>query len=327
MRLRKSLRLPSLRLLLAIVGMCGAFWAMTSAATAQTISSQQANSERVATSQDNVPTLRTELESRDDALSFDQFVQRSTLECEAFRQRLLTGHDNQPSIETIIAACVEFNKQAQPLLIGKASIENFSLDPKTLIQRVKGDKKTLELAPDTYAAFAGKWFGRWDGSDVDHHWDRYQTQVPPLEISDGTEPGSILLGFQYAWVGDGYALNHLAKDDKSNPHRAAYLLGYVIHLNEKNLLDETARRPHVGIIDGPDRLIWITADEVFLEEVIRDANGVESKYSITGFRYEADPKHAGRLIAQQGFQAIYARDDSSPRTPWFPFSIDISQVP
>ncbi len=58
--------------------------------------------------------------------------------------------------------------------------------------------------------------------------------------------------------------------------------------------------------DGPGRLIWVTPNELFLEEVLPGTTTAKDRYAITGFRYQITED---RIIPNgDGFQAIYFRN-------------------
>lgn len=153
---------------------------------------------------------------------------------------------------------------------------------------------------------------------MDHHWGPY-TPVDPIGKFRNSEGAEVCLnGYQYAWVGDGYGLNHVAS---STDGTKKYLLGYVIHLKDEKLEQEVVRRPHVGVIDGTDRLIWLTKSEVFFEEMIRGRGDVPDRYYIRGFRYSIDEVKR-ELSASEAFQVVYSRK-ADKREPWRGFKIKL----
>lgn len=301
--------------------------------------------------------LWDQLNSRSDDLGFDSFLRTSTIEAETFRQSLLAKNEGQPSdAELIGQACLRFREIVNSGSSNESgdsgggptfNLSHFELKPDQFVDAIKGTRSIPD--PQTfYGSFAGKWYGLWEENEVDHHWGDYVKLEQPLSfVADDSSTGDDakgsggakvdeapddrdsvnLIGYQYAWVGDGYGLNHVAQsvDGKEN-----FLLGYVIHVKDKDLEKEVIRRPHVGVIDGTDRLIWITKGEVFFEESISDSNG--SRYFITGFRYEIKSDENGkRLLANDGFQAVYSRAEfplpRRDRMPWrgFEVSIDVGE--
>jgi len=266
------------------------------------------------------PPLLNELESRTDELGFASLVRRSTTEAEEFRRSLLAHDLEANGAHTIARACTTFRK-----LINK-NVENssdpeaydltrFQLDQQGIYDAIVG-KHEMQKAGEIYGSFQGKWFGIWDQKRVDHHWDEYTTLKPAqsFEIS-GSEPVK-LLGYQYAWVGDGYGLNHFASSPDGS---RKFLLGYVVHIRDRDLKQEVARRPHLGVIDGPDRLIWITKSEIFFEEMIRGETKALDQYYITGFRYSIIQRE---LVAKNAFQSVYSRNPDK-RKPWRGFDVDM----
>jgi len=67
----------------------------------------------------------------------------------------------------------------------------------------------------------------------------------------------------------------------------------------------TGRKPHVGFADAPTRLVWITENEVFLEEVFPADNPVETTYVITAMYH--DLFSSGPHVDAVGTQATYTR--------------------
>lgn len=283
------------------------------------IASCTAQEEREAPVRADLPKL-LELKHRTDELGFANLVRRSMSESEAFRRSLIQ-HEKQPVPgRTIGKACDDFRKliNAQTAsLTGQAEydLSRFQLNQQQIYDAIRG-KRDLPVPEQFYGSFEGKWFGIWDQQEVDHHWGGYQAVEPKQTIEIAGQDAVTLLGYQYAWVGDGYGLNHVAS---SADGRRKFLLGYVVHIRDRDLDQEVVRRPHVGVIDGPGRLIWITSGEVFFEEMIPGKSRQEDRYFITGFRYSMD---ASTITATKAFQAVYARN-SDQRKPWRGFEINL----
>jgi len=158
---------------------------------------------------------------------------------------------------------------------------------------------------ETFGPFTGKWYGRWAEMEVDHHWSRV---VKPNEHSFTAGFPDFQVGWQYAWIGDGYGVNHcLGFEEQGRTKR--FILGYTEHLEGGDFEKIVARRPHVGIYAGPGKLIWITAREVFFEETHSNDDGKLDSYSIIGFNYVQETRDGKELlIVRDGFVAEYSTD-------------------
>lgn len=255
------------------------------------------------------PPLLRQLKLRTDALGFDSLLPRSCRESEAFRQSLLK--DGKLGARLIGAACESFRTDENIKRFadrGSYDLSRFRLGPDQIVDAIAGTRK-LPKAGEIYGAFQGKWYGLWEDNRVDHHWGACVDLSPPAKIDLHPEGILNLVAYQYAWVGDGYGLNHVIRTSDASQQ---YLLGYVVHVVDENLERESIRRPHVGVFDGPDRLIWITRSEVFFEEMVRGETPEQDRYLITGFRYSADQNV---LEANQAFQSVYSRNPDR-RLPW-----------
>ncbi len=271
-------------------------------------------SEQAAKKAEN-PPLIDNLKSRTDSLRFEELIRRSTVESELFRRSLF--ETETPKIELIAKACTQFRDSEELKdFLSRDNHQGFDLSRFTLdasqIQSAISGERTIPDPFTFYGSFEGKWFGMWEKNEVDHHWGPYVVLEPATNFpiaSDNQKDSIQLKGYQYVWVGDGYGINHIvsSKDGKQN-----YLLGYVVHLKEADPTKEVVRRPHVGVFDGPDRLIWITRSEVFFEETIRGLSPQLSSYFITGFRYSIE---ANKLTASEVFRTVYSRNPKN-RLPW-----------
>ena len=159
-----------------------------------------------------------------------------------------------------------------------------------------------------FAPFAGRWFGRWDGNRVDHHWTATAPLDPPrvYELPGGPVR---LFAVQYAWVGDGYGVNLSAGRGDER-----FLLGYVVHVRDRALRVETARRAHVGVAQPGGGLCWVTPGGVYFERAFRDAAGAD-RYAITGFESVGEGTD---LTIRRAFRAVYTRDPAD-RPAWESF--------
>jgi hypothetical protein len=264
-----------------------------------------------------LPPLLEQLKQRTDKLSFQNLISVSTIEAERFRQSLLTrasGH-HTPA-QSIASACVAFRKLNLAKDNGSPhDLSRFQLGEQEIVAAIRGERPVPD-ATTFYGSFEGKWYGIWDQTKVDHHWGPYQALRQPQRFDIQRAQPVQLLGYQYAWVGDGYGLNHLVS---SADRTRTFLLGYVVHLRDRDPSDERVRRPHVGVVDGPDRLLWITQREVFFEELLRGQDSSADRYLITGFRYGWEGED---LVARQAFRAVYARS-ADQRQPWEGIQIEL----
>lgn len=178
-------------------------------------------------------------------------------------------------------------------------------------------------ATETFGPFTGEWYGRWAEMEVDHHWSRV---IKPNEHSFTADFPDFQVGWQYAWIGDGYGVNHcLGFEEQSKTKR--FILGYTEHLEGGNFEKIVARRPHVGIYAGPGKLIWITAREVFFEETHLNKDGELESYSIIGFNYVQESRDGKELlVVRDGFVAEYSTD-SRLRVPFVSLALGDSVDP
>lgn len=247
---------------------------------------------------------------------FDAFVKEATVESELFRRRLLAGNDPASvDAEMLATAILRFRELAPDYLKGHKDIESFALSKEMITEAIAGKKRiSSRLA---YGGFKGKWYGLWDKMSVDHHWGRIVEPGKPQRVEIfGDEPVWIR-SHQYCWVGDGYGLNMIATTDPDSKS-GDFLLGYVVHVEQGDLDRPTKRRPHTGVFVGEGKLIWITAGEVFLEEIYQMSPGVDA-YAITGFFYKVAE---GTLRTTQCFQAVYTRKPDN-RPKWFSFPLEL----
>jgi hypothetical protein len=247
---------------------------------------------------------------------FEAFLQESTVKSEMFRRRLLDGSDpNFISADLLAEAILKFQQQAQQYLKKHKNLKNFNLSKKMIIEAISGNKHISSSR--AYGRFEGRWYGLWDKMKVDHHWSEVVEPNKPRFVQIKSAKPVWIRSYQYCWVGDGYGLNMIAT---TNPDSKTgdFLLGYVIHVENGNIKRPTKRRPHTGIFVDNNKLIWITAGEVFLEEIYEVAPGVEG-YAITGFSYKI---REGTLQTTQCFQAIYTRKPGN-RPEWFSFPLKL----
>lgn len=248
---------------------------------------------------------------------FDAFVVEATVESELFRRRLLAADDlDFVSSDLLAKAILKFREQAPFHLDGHKDIDSFELSKETIVKVIAG---TERISSDrAYGGFKGKWYGLWDRMSVDHHWGGIVEPDKPQRVEiAGYEPVWIR-SYQYCWVGDGYGLNMIATAEDPDSQSGDFLLGYVVHVEDGDLEKPTKRRPHVGLFVGKGKLIWITAAEVFLEEIYAVSPGVDA-YAITGFFYKVADN---TLRTTQCFQAVYTRRAHN-RPEWFSFPLEL----
>ncbi len=239
------------------------------------------------------------------------------LEAEALRRRLLSENAEGTILAAHLSATlVRFRDRSATALQGRPGLERFDLDARTIEARLRGTGRHID-ARKGFDPFSGLWFGRWDRDQVDHDWSHAVVFDPPQ-----TDPrlGTLkILATQSAWIGDGFGWNVVAApgDDAGE-----VILGTVYHVVDRQRDRVRLHRPHVGLDAGPGRLIWITAGEVFFEEVLDLANPERTRYAITGFRYDLV---SGRPVPRgEAFQAVYtSRPDDRPA--WHTFPIDLGK--
>lgn len=264
------------------------------------------------------PLAQKLLELAPQGRDLEAFLERSTLESERFRRGLLVEPDGGMAPARLIArAIVRFREIAPAHLAGRCPITGFKQSARELEGWIAGTRGRIS-GDEVYGGFRGRWYGLWETMKVDHHWGDFVELESPRRFR--AEEGNLtvyLRGYQFAWVGDGYGINHLVTTD---PARSGddHLLGHVVHVKEGDLDQEVACRPHVGIPAGPGRIIWLTGGEVFLEERTENAER-EEEYAITGFFYTLE---GGVLRASRAFQAIYSRRKAE-RAEWHGFPMEL----
>ena len=279
---------------------------------------------------------------------FQDFVINGAFESECFRQDYLrattdgattdgatsgnatTGGEAvlEPKVRTLARLAVAFkDRGSEWSAAGRPGLSDFKLSAEQIVASFSGTVSASGI--ETLQGFAGKWFGRWTDFEVDHHWSDVVRVDPGWTYLDAAKKkadvsATELLGwevesFEYAWIGDGYGVNVIARNPTTSPKQQV-LLGYVEHIKDGDFAQVTARRPHVGIDAGAGKLIWITAREVFFEQAIKTA-GAPSAYAITGFHYTVSNS---KMSITDGFQAIYSRDKDH-RPAFMPIEVKIEE--
>jgi hypothetical protein len=182
---------------------------------------------------------------------------------------------------------VQIQALSHAMPVNEAAFEStasFSMTAERLNLQLRGE---MPLGPpeSTFHAFDGRWFGLWDSQPVNHDWRPSRVYQPskagPSEVDVRAD--------QYAWIHNGFGWNYLCTT-KSNPH--PFVLGQVYYLSQSNLRKIDSRKPHVGFADIPGdggattRLVWITEQEIFLEEVFSQPDPDNDYYVITGIYHE-----------------------------------------
>jgi hypothetical protein len=269
---------------------------------------------------DQLPPGVAHLRQGPEGRGFDAFVEEATVESELFRRRLLAGGDpGFVSSDLLAKAILKFREQAPSYLNGHKDIDSFELSEETVKKGIAGAER---ISSDrAYGGFEGKWYGLWDRMRVDHHWGKIVEPEKPQRVEIAGDEPVWIRSCQYCWVGDGYGLNMIATEDPDT-ESGDFLLGYVVHVEDGDLDKPTKRRPHVGLFVGKGRLIWITAGEVFLEEIYAVSPGVDA-YAITGFFYRVADN---TLRTTKCFQAVYTQKADN-RPEWFSFPLELQVSP
>ena len=244
-------------------------------------------------------------------------------QCEAFRRSLLSAEPGSKTrAELIVDSLLSFLMPAEHRLRGHVSLSTFQLDRETLLNQISGIDAYLR-GEDLFNDFAGYWYGVWDGRPVDHHWKMVEHFDPPLEVP-GTYPVR-MLARQYCWIGDGFGWNILAtipgdQEEKGNSEPRNVILRIVYPVKDQNPAEITQFRPQVGLFANPGQLIWITGEEVFLEETRRDRTPGGERYAVTEYRYHIE----NNLLTNvgPGFQAVYSRNPDN-RPSFFTFAVSL----
>ena len=233
-----------------------------------------------------------------------------------FRRELIRrGVSGQRKANVIARACLLFREKVASGSDEVVSLRKFKISEKQIVRALEGDSRGGR-GSRTFDSFAGRWYGKWDKLVVDHHWYPAVTFSPRMKI-DGFHDLYIETG-QFAWVGDGYGWNIIASTGIKEKKR--FVLGSVYHVENEDPNRVREHRPHVGVVCGEDRIIWITRGEIFFEEKAESNRQHPERYTITGFRYIFDGK---RLRSRENaFQAIYTRT-KEVRPDWKKFWVGI----
>ena len=236
-------------------------------------------------------------------------------ECEAFRQGLLRaiGSTRMTQAELVGQAIQRFPGMCRTALLGRPNLDEFHVPADAFLRQVRG--RTSLDGERAFGRFTGRWYGLWDQMRVDHHWWPVEQYEPPKTV--GRDLPRIVAS-QYSWIGDGFCWNYIVQPRRDPSCHV--ILGMAYHLDPSNAKEIRLRRPHVGYLAGPGKLIWVTAKEIFLEQAMSPKEGNGMVYTITGFKYEI--REAQLRSREDAFQAVYTRQKDR-RPPWFRFPIDL----
>ncbi len=230
------------------------------------------------------------------------------VQAEAFRRDLVNRGRDVVLAEAIVDFCRLASERK--LLAGRPGLGGFAgLTTKGVAEAIRGTGGQRLDGEAAFGRFTGRWFGLWERMKVDHAWDRIDHDPPPLGPEGMPRP----LSEQFAWLGEAFCYHIVA----ALPQRldARIILGTVHHIRGDKIEDPV---PHVAVAAPQGRLVWITPQHVFCEEVTPD-----ERYVITGFAYAIT---AGRLSIKdnRGFQAIYTRSPAD-RPRFFTFGVSLGE--
>jgi len=230
---------------------------------------------------------------------------------EALRSKLLANDSSgQTPLESILKATAELQASAADSLQSRRPIDQFDLVAKRVEMQLSGGES---LSTTSFTAFDGRWFGRWGNSNVDHDWQPTEFYATPRKTEDDLP---IIHALQYAWISDGFGWNYLVTNpnevspvvSSGTKEKQHYILGMVYYFEGKDFLTIRSEKAHVGFSDNPNRLIWITEQEVFMEEVFPMQDASQTTYAITAMYH--DMLTDNPTIFRHATQAVYTRDPS-----------------
>ncbi len=228
-------------------------------------------------------------------------------EAEKLREKVKSR--NSDGVSNAVLLCEKFaafkNGAASKLSNGKA-VASFEMTSDRLMRQLDGE---VELSADAFAAFDGRWFGRWADSEVNHDWQPVERYSPQKKI-DGIKPRIDAL--QYAWISNGFGWNYLVTNPNALIKEAGtkpYVLGMVYYFDGVDFKTIRGEKAHVGFAESPTRLVWITANEVFLEEVFPAVDPAKTIYAITAMYHDLLSNQPS--VSKRGTQAVYTRSPQS----------------
>jgi hypothetical protein len=232
----------------------------------------------------------------------DEQLQRGLVEGEALRKKLLAlDATGVPYTQRICETIAEFQQGSQASLADRKPIIEFSMTSTRLKAQLEGRE---DISADSFTAFDGRWFGRWGNGDVNHDWRPSKVFAEPRRDQSGTLQ---LQALQYAWIGNGFGWNYLVTPAQATPGQGKfpYVLGMVYYFDGQDFETIRGEKAHVGFADSPNRLVWITEYEVFLEEVFPAADPKDTVYAITALYHHLLTDKP--TVAETATQAVYTR--------------------
>jgi hypothetical protein len=232
----------------------------------------------------------------------DEQLQRGLAEGETLRKWLLSlDAAGVPYTQRICETIAEFQKGSETSLAARKPIVDFSLTSTRLKAQLEGKEN---ISADSFAAFDGRWFGRWGDGDVNHDWRPSKVFIEPVRDQSKTLRMHAL---QYAWIGNGFGWNYLVTPELATPGQGEfpYVLGMVYYFDGQDFETIRGEKAHVGFVDSPTRLVWITEYEVFLEEVFPAADPQETVYAITALYHHLLTEKP--TTSEKATQAVYTR--------------------
>lgn len=228
-------------------------------------------------------------------------------EAEKLREKVIAK--NSAGVSTAELICEKlsaFKKEVSANLPNGIAVASFDMTSDRLMRQLEGE---VELSADVFAAFDGRWFGRWADAEVNHDWQPVERYSPQKKI-DGIEPRIDAL--QYAWISNGFGWNYLVTNPNALNREAGtrpYVLGMVYYFDGVDFRSIRGEKAHVGFVDSPTRLVWITAKEVFLEEVFPAVDPAKKTYAITAMYHDLLSNQPS--VSKRGTQAVYTRSPQS----------------
>ena len=216
-------------------------------------------------------------------------------------------------IENIVLAIRSFQSQmrSQDKLV--ASVENFQSTAESMRMQLSG-RTDMGDPSSAFSAFDGKWYGLWDVHPVNHDWRPSRLYAMARPSSSGLQ----VMADQYAWIHNGFGWNYLVQETAEGS--LPFVLGQVYYLQEKDLKIIAGRKPHVGILErrqeiekSSQRIVWITEQEIFLEEVFPQPDINDTFYVITGIYHSLFGDQPS--VSNEAVQAKYTRRNN-PRPPF-----------
>lgn len=246
----------------------------------------------------------------------DQPIREGLIEAGKLRQKLLSSDRRGKLLADRV--CDEFNTfqiAAARHLQRAKPIDRFDMTSERLRAQLNGREK---IDAQAFAAFDGRWFGRWADLEVNHDWQPTQMFPSPKSYA-GTN--LMLHGLQYAWISNGFGWNYLVTQLPSpvssqirfsqtadSAEQSPFILGMVYYFEGEDFSTIRGQKAHVGFADSSTRLVWITEKEIFLEEVFPTFDPAQTVYAITAMRHDLLADHP--TVSSRGTQAIYTRDPS-----------------